>query len=143
MTNQKMESMKNLKFMLASALLVAVSCTKEKTIDEELKEAAVSMSKLMPQVFNEGIRLDSVSAQPGKIFKYNYTLVDDVKENVTDAEIEGFKKEAKEGALDVVKTSPDMKEFRDNDVTLKYVYYDKNGKPLADFSIDPGEYKER
>lgn len=136
--------MKNLiKLSLASFLLLLVSCKKEKTIDEELKEAAVSMNKLGPQILNEGIRLDSVSAQKNKIFKYNYTLVNDVKDNVTNAEINTFKVEAKEGALKVIKTSPDMKEFRDNDVTLKYSYYDKNGKLTAEFSVTPREYKTK
>lgn len=136
--------MKNvMKLPLALIVLTLMSCSKEKTIDDELKEAAINMNKLAPQVLNEGIRLDSVSAEPAKVFKYNYTLVDDVKENVTAEEINAFKKEAKEGALNAVKTSPDMKEFRDHDVTLKYVYYDKNGKLTADFSIVPTEYKNK
>lgn len=85
------------------------------------------MNKLTPQILNDGIRLDSVSTEPNKVFKYNYTLTDDVKENVTPEQIETFKKEAKEGALQAVKTSADLQEFRDNDVVLKYSYYDKNG----------------
>lgn len=135
--------MKNLIVLSLSSLLLLISCNKEKTIDDELKEAAINMNKLTPQILNDGIRLDSVSAEPNKIFKYNYTLTQDVKENVTEEEINTFKKEAKEGALNAVKTSADMQEFRDNDVTLKYVYYDKNGKPTADFSVTSVEYKEK
>ncbi|WP_370901250.1 hypothetical protein [Chryseobacterium gossypii] len=134
-----MKSLSNLLSIFAVCLLV--SCSKEKTIDDELREAAASMNKLTPQTLSEGVRLDSVSAKAGKIFKYNYTLVEDVKENVTEANISSFKKEAKEEALNAIKTSADMKEFRDNDVTLQYVYYDKNGKQLAEFSVDPKEYK--
>ncbi|MCJ8153649.1 hypothetical protein MKJ01_07710 [Chryseobacterium sp. SSA4.19] len=134
--------MKNLLKLSAVCLtLTLFSCNKEKTIEDELKEAAAGMNKLTPQVMNEGMRLDSVSAQPGKIFKYNYTLTDDAKENFTPEEIEAFKKQAKDGALKVVKTSADIKEFRDNDVTMVYSYYDKNGKPTMDFKITPAEYK--
>lgn len=136
--------MKNLIVVsLASFLLTIVSCSKKKTIDDELKEAAINMNKLTPQILNDGIRLDSVSSKPNKIFRYNYTLIQDVKENVTEEEINIFKKEAKEGALNAIKTSADMQEFRDNDVTLKYFYYDKNGKPTADFSITSAEYKKK
>ncbi|MEI7489066.1 MAG: hypothetical protein WCJ72_16985 [Chryseobacterium sp.] len=135
--------MKNLIVLSLSSLLLLISCNKEKTIDDELKEAAINMNKLTPQILNDGIRLDSVSAEPNKVFKYNYTLIQDVKENVTEEEINTFKKEAKEGALNAVKTSADMQEFRDNDVTLKYVYYDKNGKPTANFSVTSAEYKNK
>ncbi len=134
--------MKNvIRLSLVCIALVLVSCKKERTIDDELKEVAANINKTSPQILAEGIRLDSVSVQPGKIFKYNYTLTDDVKENVSSEEIETFKNTAKEGALKVVMTSPDIKEFRDNDVTMMYVYYDKNGKPTADFKITPSEYK--
>jgi hypothetical protein len=136
--------MKNLiRFSLMCITLVLVSCKKERTIDDELKDAATSMNKLMPQILSDGVRLDSVSALPNKVFKYNYTLTEDVKESVTPEEIETFKSNAKEGALKVVKTSSEIKEFRDNDVTMIYSYYDKNGKPTADYTITPAEYKTK
>ncbi|WP_336688335.1 MULTISPECIES: hypothetical protein [unclassified Chryseobacterium] len=128
---------------LALASFTLVSCTKEKSIDDDLKEVAANINKTAPQNLADGVRLDSVSVQPGKIFKYNYTLTDDVKESVTPQEIESFKVNAKEGALKVIKTSPDIKEFRDNNVTMVYMYYDKNGKPTADFKITPEEYKSK
>ncbi len=123
--------------------LALISCKKEKSIDEELKEAAATMNKVMPQVLNEGIRLDSVSAQPNKVFKYNYTLINDTKESVTVEEIEAFKKSAKEGTINIVKISPDMQVFRENGVTLKYFYHDKNRKPIADFTITAAEYGKK
>ncbi|WP_027381201.1 hypothetical protein [Chryseobacterium daeguense] len=60
--------MKNfIKFAVLCFTLFLVSCNKEKTIDDELKEAAASMNKLTPQIMNNGIRLDSVSALPNKV----------------------------------------------------------------------------
>lgn len=136
--------MKNvISLSLVCLSLVLTSCKKEKTIDDDLKEVAANINKTTPQNLADGVRLDSVSAQPGKIFKYNYTLTEDVNESVTPEQIESFKKTAKEGALQVIKTSPDIKEFRDNDVTMVYTYYDKNGKPTTDFKITPQEYKTK
>lgn len=136
--------MKNVISLSVLCLTLALtSCTKEKTVDDDLKEVAANINKTTPQNLADGVRLDSVSAQPGKIFKYNYTLTDDEKESVTPEQIEAFKASAKEGALRVIKTSPDIKEFRDNDVTMVYTYYDKNGKPTADFKITPAEYKAK
>jgi hypothetical protein len=128
---------------LAMASFALTSCTNEKSIDDDLKEVAANINKTTPQNLADGVRLDSVSVQPGKIFKYNYTLTEDVKESVSPEEIQVFKNNAKEGALRVIKTSPEIKEFRDNDVTMVYSYYDKNGKPTADFKITPEEYKTK
>ncbi|RKT00823.1 hypothetical protein [Chryseobacterium defluvii] len=132
-----------IRFSVVTILLFFFSCKKEKTVDMELKEAAASMNKLTPQTLNDMIRLDSVSSEPDKIFKYNYTLLGDVKENVSEEQINDFKKEAKQEAINAIKTSEDLKEFRDNDVTLKYIYYDKNGKRTADFTVTPSEYKSK
>lgn len=136
--------MKNaIRLSLLCVAFVLGSCKNEKTVDEELKEAAANMNKLTPQTLSDGVRLDSVSALPNKVFKYNYTLTEDVKESVTPEEIEAFKSQAKEGAIKSVKTSADMDEFRNNDVTLQYSYSDKNGKLTADFTITPAEYKTK
>lgn len=136
--------MKNVISLSLLCLTITLSsCNKEKTIDDDLKEVAANINKTTPQNLADGVRLDSVSTQPGKIFRYNYTLTDDEKESVSPEQIETFKKTAKEGALQVIKTSPDIKEFRDNDVTMVYTYYDKNGKPTTDFKITPQEYKSK
>ncbi|CAD7808532.1 hypothetical protein CHRY9390_01846 [Chryseobacterium aquaeductus] len=128
---------------LVSVSLLAVSCKKEDRVEKELKEAAVDMNKMTPQILNEGVRLDSVSVAAGKTLQYNYTLTDDVKEELTPEEINLYQSESKKEALKSMETSPDMKNFRENEVTLKYVYYDKNGKLTADFSVAPSEYKKK
>lgn len=136
--------MKNLsKISLAAAVLALSSCKKEDVIDKELKEAAANMNKMTPQLLSEGVRLDSVSATQNKTLQYSYTLTDDIKEELKTEEINEYKSAAKEEALKSIRNSPDMKNFRDNNVTLKYVYYDKNGKPTTDFSVSPSEYKEK
>ncbi|WP_415329184.1 hypothetical protein [Chryseobacterium sp. MMS23-Vi53] len=136
--------MKNLlRLSMFCMILISFSCTKEKTINDELKEAAASMNKSTPQILSDGVRLDSVTTQPNKTLKYNYTLTEDVKESVTPEEIETFKNQAKEGATKTMKTSADMEEFRNNNVSLKYSYYDKNGKPIAEFIVTPEDYKSK
>lgn len=136
--------MKNaISLSLVCLTLALTSCSKENKIDDDLKEVAANINKTTPQTLAAGVRLDSVSAQPGKIFRYNYTLTDDAKEGVSPEQIKTFKNSAKEGALQVIKTSPEIKEFRDNDVTMVYIYYDKDGKKTADFKITPEEYKTK
>ncbi|WP_144283708.1 hypothetical protein [Chryseobacterium echinoideorum] len=134
--------MKNyLTIPLALTILFLSSCNKENKVESELKEAAASMNKITPQLLNEGVRLDSVSVHNHTTLQYNYTLTNDIKEELTPDEINDYKITAKEEALKSIKKSPDMKNFRDNEVTLKYMYYDKNGKSTTDFSVTPSEYK--
>lgn len=98
------------------------------------------MNNMAPQTLSDGIRLDSVSAGH-LILKYNYTLNEDVKENVTADEIKSFKDMAKDEARKSLQSSSDMEELKNHDVKFNYVYYDKNGKLTTDFSVTPEEYK--
>lgn len=98
------------------------------------------MNNMAPQTLSNGIRLDSVSAGHLSL-KYNYTLTEDVKENVTADEIKSFKDMAKDEARKSLQSSSDMEELKNNDVKFNYVYYDKNGKVTTDFSVSPDEYK--
>ena len=133
--------MKNLlELTFASGILLLSSCSKEKTVDDELKEAAATMNKMTPQVLGEGVRLDSVSAGHLSL-KYNYTLTEDVKEDVSSAEIDSFKLMAKNEAMKNLRTSEEMAELKGHKVKFKYSYYDKNGKLTADFSVTPVDYK--
>lgn len=135
--------MKNLvKLSLASSVLFLASCSKEDQIDKELKEAASTMNKMTPQVLGEGVRLDSVSAGHLSL-KYNYTLTEDVKEDVSSAEIDSFKLMAKNEAMKNLRTSEDMAELKGHKVNFKYSYYDKNGKLTTDFSVTPSDYQAK
>lgn len=133
--------MKNaIKISLLSLVFLTASCKNEDPVDKELKDAALSMNKMTPQVLSDGIRLDSVSAGHLSL-KYNYTLTEDVKENVTAEEIKSFKDEAKEAAKKSLKSSADMADLKNNKIKFDYIYYDKNGKVTADFSVSPEDYK--
>jgi len=133
--------MKNaVKISLLSLAFVFTSCKNEDPVDKELKDAAMSMNKMTPQVLSDGIRLDSVSAGHLSL-KYNYTLTEDVKENVSASEIDSFKLMAKQEAMNSLKSSQEMAELKDLKVKFEYIYYDKNGQKTADFSVSPEDYK--
>ena len=129
-----------IKISLLSLVAALYSCKNEDSVDKELKEAATTMNNMTPQTLSDGIRLDSVSAGHLSL-KYNYTLTEDVKENVTADEIKSFKDMAKDEARKSLQSSSDMEELKNHEVKFNYVYYDKNGKVTTDFSISPDEYK--
>lgn len=108
------------------------------SFDEALTQTATALNKTCPMMVDEYTRLDNGVALPDRTFQYNYTLVKNTIEEINAADIESM-----EGQFaNTIKTSPDMKYFRDNDVTINYNYADKNGVFITKISITPEEYKD-
>ncbi|MCF8458865.1 MAG: hypothetical protein K9H62_23255 [Bacteroidales bacterium] len=83
-------------------------------------------------------RLDNALALPGKTFQYNYTLVNLVKDSIDIGSLEEYLNPV---ILNNIKTNPDLKTFRDNDVTMAYNYKDKNSEHLLKLIFTPDQYK--
>ena len=109
-----------IKISLLSLVAALYSCKNDDSVDKELKEAAVSMNNMAPQTLSNGIRLDSVSAGHLSL-KYNYTFTEDVKENVSEADIKSFKDMAKDEVRKSLQTSSEMEELKNNQVEFNYV----------------------
>jgi len=88
--------------------------------------------KLLPDYWTNG----PGSIVPGKNIKYYHTVSDVV---ISDTTL--FKSNLKPQVISVVKTNPDMKFFRENDVTMQYQYNDQVGKYLFLMIISPQDYK--
>ena len=83
-------------------------------------------------------RLDNAIALPENTFQYNYTLVNMNKENMNVSEAEDF---LQPNILNSIKTNPDLKVFRDNNVIMVYNYKDSNGNHLFKLIFEPSQYK--
>jgi hypothetical protein len=110
---------------------------KEPTYDMVLMEAASELNKSCPMMVDEITRLDNAVALPTNEFQYNYSLV-----GLTIAEInvDTLVKYIEPGVINNVKNNPDLKFYRDNNTTLTYIYRDKNGELVHQFSVTPEEY---
>lgn len=83
-------------------------------------------------------RLDNVTAMPGDCFQYNYTLIG---KTVDEVNLDTAAKYVKPNIINNVKTNPDLKYFRDKNVTLIYNYRDKAGVFVVKYDITPNLYK--
>lgn len=108
------------------------------TFDKQLVEFANDFNKSCPMNLDQYTTLQNIVALPNKTIQYNYILIGITKAQV---EIETLKKQVFTGILRNVKTNPDMKFFRDNDVTLNYSYSDESGAFIAKYVIKPEMYK--
>jgi len=100
---------------------------------------ATEINKNAPIVVDNDTRLDNCVALPGKIFQYNYTLINTEKSAVN---VEEFRQYLSDRLINFVKTSPQMKFARDRDVSVNYNYSDKNGEFILAIKITPQDYKE-
>ncbi|NOT73759.1 MAG: hypothetical protein HOP08_02440 [Cyclobacteriaceae bacterium] len=112
---------------------------KKAGLDKALMEAASEINKACPVMIDKDTRLDNAVAMPGNIFQYNYTLINLDKSEVN---VDTVKKYIEPGLINGVRTSPEMKGFRDNKVTIAYNYRDKNGVFVIKMDVTPELYAE-
>ena len=105
-------------------------------VDAELKKAAEEMNKNLPVQVDSITRLDKTEAFEGGKIQYNYTLTGIAKGDST-INIEETKKLLVEQSEATLFADPKMESFRKNKVEMKYVYKDKNGQFLFDFTVKP------
>ncbi len=86
---------------------------------------------------DEETRLDNSISLPGNVFQYNYTLINIERENIVISEIEDYIRPL---ILNNIKTNPDLKAFRDNEVTMAYDYKDKFGVYLFKLAFTSDQY---
>ena len=97
-----------------------------------LVKVSKEMNKTMPKMLDAETRLDSTSVN-NETLNYHYTLVNvstDNGENFTEIK-ERMKVEAQEN-LD---TNAAMKDYRENDISLHYIFTDKEQNPVFDYTV--------
>jgi hypothetical protein len=110
---------------------------KSPSVDEMMAKTASEFNKTCPMMVDQITRMDNAIALPGKIFQYNYTLI-----NMDAAliEIEELKRNLEPVIVNTVKTSPELKLFRDKEITMVYYYRDSNGNYMFKISVGPNQY---
>lgn len=108
------------------------------SFDEVLVKTASDINKSCPMMVDQFTRLDNATAKPSNSLQYNYTLIENT---INEVNLDTAAKYIKPHLINNIKTDPDLKYFRDNDVTLIYNYRDKNGVFVVKYEITPEVYK--
>ena len=111
----------------------------KKDLESELKKVAVEVNKKTPIQIDQYSRFDSASSKGKTNFIYYYTLFDLEKSEVN---LDTVNKYVRPNIIENVKNSPDLKFYRDNNITVGYRYYDKNGIFVTEISVTPERYKK-
>ena len=113
------------------------SKAKNDLVTDEMKNQVAEINQQLPQIIEEGVRLDSVALKGEKTMGYYATLF-----NFDSEEVEFDASVAKEAIVQNLRTNRGkMRFFIDNNITLYYYYYDKNKKVVTEIEIAPSLYK--
>lgn len=123
---------------LTVAILVQQYFFKPPSFDKQMMNVASELNKTCPIMIDAETQLDNAVALPEKTFQYNYTLINMDKDSI---DIERLEEYLKPVILNTIKTNPDLKSFRDNNVTMSYNYKDKNSNHILKLTFTPEQYK--
>lgn len=116
--------------ILLVGIIISPGCTE--SVDSQLKKLSEEANTKCPKVLDQWTRLDSCAAFPNQTIRYYHTLSE---VTITDTTL--FKSQLQPQIISSVKTNPDMKFFRENNVTMQYEYRDQTGKYLFSVNISP------
>ncbi len=105
----------------------------EAPASDELIEIATSLNAELPAMIDQHTRLESTLALPGGKFMYNLTVVGLNRPPRRDQIV----RQARPKITERYRTSDELKEMRDAEVTLVYLYADESGNELARFEVTP------
>jgi hypothetical protein len=82
-------------------------------------------------------RLDAITVAGDSVLSYHYTLVNASRAL---ADTAALRKALWPGLLSHIRVDADMKRLRDERVTLRYFYNDREGKHMVAFTFTPADY---
>ena len=108
-------------------------------VEAELARVALELNKRTPIQYDQFTRLDSASSKGATNFSYFYTLINVEKKAIHSDTVQAF---LKPNLVDNIKYSPELKVYRDNEITMDYYYYGKNGDFIIKIAVTPELYKD-
>ena len=126
-------------FLITFSLINAQKLKNVDDVDKFLLKIANTVNKTMPMMIDSDTRAETTYILPGKNIHYVYTMINYSVNDLTSGDIEDIKNTLLKQQRNLFKSMPEMKFFRDNDVTINYMYKDKNGYFVFDFSFIAGQ----
>lgn len=105
----------------------------ETTPNEMLVTVSKEMNRTMPKMVDAETRLDSTSVENSTL-NYHYTLVNVIKDS-TEIDLDEVKNTMKSRAQMNIDTNEAMKDYRENDISLQYIFVDKEQNKVFDYTV--------
>ncbi len=108
------------------------------SLQDKMKEVVENTNKNCPLPVDQETRLDKMAVTGEKTLQYYYTLLNVDKNSV---DINAYKGPIVNQLVNAVKSNPELRYFRDNDLTFIFTYKDLSGAVLFETTISPEFYK--
>ena len=131
--------MKKLSLLILSIFMLGcvsfISCG---GVDSQLKMQVEEMNKILPMDAGAGMRIDKITMPESKTLKAECTFTTMTKEELNVEQMEPVLKPA---MVQMVKQDPNYKQFIEKNVTIIYVFNDKNGEKVFEVKMKPEDVK--
>lgn len=128
--------------LILSIILITVlftQCDSEKqAIHKTLSEMAINLNESAPVMLDHFTRFDSAAVTTDNLFQYNYTVLNTQNADSLINVVEGS---LKENIKQEFNTNPQLFFFKENNVSIEYVYNDENKQVIRRIQIDSSNYK--
>ncbi|MCI1785838.1 MAG: hypothetical protein LKI59_06855 [Bacteroidales bacterium] len=129
---------------MAIGLVVGITVVqlvfKQPSFDRIMARSVEKLNKTCPVMVDEETRLDSINVLHENALQYNYTLVNMSRDSM---DLKVFSDYMKPTLLNGVKTSPQLKIYRDHKTTFVYNYLDRNGESVELIYVTAEQYNDK
>ena len=136
--------MKKLFIMLVFGILSMSTLLAQKLTFDDIKIVAKILDESCPIMIDDETRCDHFDAMEdnnGIIMQYTFTLINRLVTNYSDTEITLFKILQEKKLIKILQEDPKMEIIRENNITVTFLYYDKNHSLFMLFKLTPEKYK--
>ena len=121
-----------------SSILIIQCDSDKKAINKKLTEMASNLNESAPVMLDDFTRFNNATVTSDNVFQYNYTVLntqnpDSLIKEVESSLIKNIKLE--------FNTNPQLLFFKENNISIDYVYNDENNQVIRRIQIDSSNYK--
>jgi hypothetical protein len=121
-----------------SSILITQCDSDKKAINKKLTEMASNLNESAPVMLDDFTRFNNATVTSDNVFQYNYTVLntqnpDSLIKEVESSLIKNIKLE--------FNTNPQLLFFKENNISIDYVYNDENNQVIRRIQIDSSNYK--
>ncbi len=118
--------------------MLLIQCTSEKErLNKVLNEMADNLNVSTPLILNQNMQLDSAVVSADNVFIYYYTIINAEKPV---ALMDSLEVELNSSIKKSFKIDERLRVFKENKVTIKYIYSDSTGSPVRTIKVTPEDY---
>ena len=127
--------------LLTICLFTFLTSCVQNSFNDEIQDIANDTNRKLPTMVDNATRLENVSVHTGKVYQYNFTLINVEKRNFDSYSFKNNQKSKLVSEIRQMSKKSGFDFFVDNNVTFSYSYKDNNGDFLLSILVKPSDYK--